>query len=118
MRDYRMFYSLWRCPRCLKAKREAFSLHAEDAKRVACPYCHSFTVDEAKSKRFAGPRVRKVAIIKVNDNERARGFRALLLGPLNEASMQGLQPIITDLLSQLEKDGIITYRLTVDPQFL
>lgn len=117
MRDQRKYYSLWRCPRCLKAKREAFSLHAEDAKRVACPTCHSFIVAEMHKKSI-GPRIRKIAIIRRNDNERANAFRALLLGPLNQATMQGLKPIIVDLLSQLERESVLTYRLCTDAQFL
>lgn len=120
MRDRRKFYSLWRCPNCLRAKREAFSLHSEHSERIVCPTCHSEVAAEVKTKtrKYIGPRIRKVAIIERKDSERANAFRALLLGPLNQQCLQGLKPVITDLLSTLQQEGVLSYRLTADPQFL
>lgn len=112
-----IYRSLWRCPACLKEKRPAFSLHAEDATRIICPFCGRDVQAEIKPKarKVIPPRIRKVAVIKLADTKKA----ALVLGPLNEAIAAGQKPSISDHLARLQEAGILEgAELTTRPDLL
>lgn len=111
------YYSLWRCPNCIKRRRPAYELHTENAKRIVCEICQSYVYPEVQpnARKYIAPQVRKVAIIATKDPMKVR---ALLIDTLNEQLRQGLQPNVTDLLSTLQQEGVLTYELCANPQLL
>ena len=109
--------SLWRCPKCLRKRRPAYSLHDQNAKRIICPHCGSHVSAEVKpkSRKVIPPRFRKIAIIAL---ERAQDASAVL-GPLNASSFERRPPNIFEHLWRLAEEKVILgVQLTVPPDFL
>jgi len=112
-----IYRSLWLCPTCLRAKKDAFSLHAPFTKRIVCLSCGVTVAAELKPNARKGllPRIRRMALIKLADRKK----RSLVIEPLNNAIFEGRRPDIAAHLDKLKEQGVVVrWEFTTSPDLI